>query len=333
MAGRSAPIIDGARCLANFASRRSGSLILKLAVSGVLVIVVTHNIGTVAIRSRFETQTPAWLAVAALLTAAQIVLGAVRWDQILRALGAGLSIGMVLTITYISSFFASWLFGVVGGDAARAIMVPAGTNGRAAMVHSVLFDRILTLAGLGLVAAPGVAWSFGTGGHNLPLSLALAVAEVPMVGMMTIAWTAKSATGRSVGTLLAHIPAIAGSWRDLLRARGRLATALLISAFGQLVLAGVAYSLARAQQLDVSYLDFAMVMPPVVLLATLPISAGGWGVRETAMVMMLASFGVASGAALLISVEMGALAALVSLPAGVIWILRRGARPQPTANT
>ena len=320
------------RGLRHLASHRSVRFALKLAVSALLVAVVTHNIGTVAIWSRFETQIPAWLAVAGLLTAAQIVLGAVRWHQILRALGAGLSIGTVLTVTYISSFFAAWLFGVVGGDAARAILIPARNNGRAVLVHSVLFDRVLTLAGLALVALPGVALGIGTSGRNLPLSLAFAVAVMPVAGMMVVPGVARWMTGRNIGARLAHLPSFARSWEHLVRARVRFVATLALSALGQLVLAGVAYSLARAQQLNVSYLDFAMLMPPVVLLATLPISAGGWGVRETAMVTILAGIGIASGAALLISLEMGALAALVSLPAGVLWVLRRATTPPPSAT-
>src|SRR5258708_24598393 len=54
-------------------------------------------------------------------------------------------------------------------------------------------------------------------------------------------------------------------------------------------------------------------MPAVVLLGALPISVGGWGVRENVLVLALAPLGVAAGAALLIGVEIGFLGAVLSL--------------------
>ena len=327
------PIAEAWERLTGFLSRRSVSLALKVIISGLLIAAVCRKIVAVSIWQQFESQALAWLAVAALLTASQIVLGALRWGQILQALGVELPADTVLNVTYVSSFFTSWLFGVVGGDAARAMLIPAQEQGRAVMVHSVLFDRVLTVSGLGLVALPGVIFGIGPFGHGLPLLLALAVAMVPMTGMMVIALTTKSTLRSRGGALSLHITALARSWRRLLCAPGRFAATLVISAVGQLVLAGVAYSLARAQHLDVAFLDFVMLMPPVVLLVTLPVSAGGWGVRESAMVAMLAVIGVASGSALLISVEMGVLAALISLPAGVIWVLRYGIRLRPVTAT
>jgi hypothetical protein len=331
---RVSPLSEGLERLTRILSRRSVSFSLKALVSGVLLFAVSRKIATVAIWEQFETQAVTWLAVAALLTATQILLGALRWSQILQALGAKLPAETVLNVTYISSFFTSWLFGVLGGDAARAVLIPSQEQGRAAMVYSVLFDRVLTVGGLGLVVLPGVVFGIAPFGHDLPLLVALAVAALPMAGMTVLAWMAGSRQGNRGGALSAHIAALARSWRRLLHEPGRFAAALAVSAVGQFAIAGVAYSLARAQHLDVSLLDFVMLMPPVVLLTTLPVSAGGWGVRESAMVAMLAVIGIAPSSALLVSVEMGVLAALISLPAGAMWVFQYRVRPRllATAN-
>src|SRR4029077_21281375 len=98
------------------------------------------------------------------------------------------------------------------------------------------------------------------------------------------------------------------SWRLLCRAPGRLGAALAIAAASQIAIPAVAYSLARAQHLDVSFVDFLVLIPPVVLLAALPISIGGWGVRENAMIIALAPIGVAAGSALLIAGQPAAVA-------------------------
>jgi glycosyltransferase 2 family protein len=93
-----------------------------------------------------------------------------------------------------------------------------------------------------------------------------------------------------------------------------------------------AWCLSRAQHLDVSFVDFLMLMPPVVLLSGLPISVGGWGVRENAMIAALGTVGVGASAAMVLSVQLGALVALLSLPGGALWLWRHMASAQPATS-
>jgi len=72
-------------------------------------------------------------------------------------------------------------------------------------------------------------------------------------------------------------------------------------------------------------------MPPVILATVLPISIGGWGMRETAMVFMLSLVGVAPERAFLLSVLMGVVTVVMSLPGGVLWLLFPQAGPQRNA--
>ena len=57
--------------------------------------------------------------------------------------------------------------------------------------------------------------------------------------------------------------------------------------------------------------------------ATLPISFGGWGVREAALIGLLAPFGIAAESALGISVALGLLVMAAGLPGGVLWLMPR----------
>jgi hypothetical protein len=64
-----------------------------------------------------------------------------------------------------------------------------------------------------------------------------------------------------------------------------------------------------------------MVMPMVLLAAALPISIGGWGTRELAIIYMVGLFGVSAEQGLILSVEFGLLNMLASLPGALIWVL------------
>lgn len=298
---------------------------LKLVVSGLLIAIILRNIDPTSLAERFAGQSRGWLIVAAAITVAQILLAGLRWDQIIKGLGAKVPVDAVVRVTYIGAFFNSWLLGNAGGDVARAILAPDGGIGRSRIVYSILFDRVVTLAGLGLVILPAILLNIGPLARSMPVEASFAVSLLPFAGLTALGLIAP-AFGRLANAAMLRIGELGLSWRRLGDAPGRLGGALGIAVLSQIAIALVAYSLARAQHLDVSLVDFLILMPPVVLLAALPISIGGWGVRENAMIMAVAPIGVAAGAALLISIQAALLANVASLPGGILWLARRGPR-------
>ena len=55
--------------------------------------------------------------------------------------------------------------------------------------------------------------------------------------------------------------------------------------------------------------------------AIVPISIGGWGLRELAVISLLGTYGVAPERALLFSVCFGLALAIGALPGALLWIL------------
>jgi uncharacterized protein (TIRG00374 family) len=297
-------------------------LLAKLFVSALLIWLVCRKVDFTTILRHFGDQDAAWLLAAAAITLGQILLGALRWGQILDALAANVTYRMIFAVTYIGSFFNCWLLGNAGGDIARMLLAPAQSHGRATIVHSVLFDRIVTLFGLSLAVLPLILLNIGPLSRSVSVIGVAIVASLPWVAMCGGSyWIAKIAADRR-GRLSKAIFELCDSWCLLYRARQRLVLALVFAVLGQILISAAAYCLARAQHIDVSFVDFLALMPPVVLITALPISAGGWGVRESAMVTALGQVGMTASSALLDSVEMGLLAAIVSLPGSVIWLFR-----------
>jgi len=58
-----------------------------------------------------------------------------------------------------------------------------------------------------------------------------------------------------------------------------------------------------------------------VLAQVLPISVGGWGVREAAAVALLAMTGIDAASALLVSIAFGLLIFLATLPGVLFWLM------------
>ena len=304
------------------------SFVLKFGLSSALVALVCRDIDVHALTGALDNQSVVWLVATVLLGLFQIALLSLRWQQILRALGARSGMVSALAVTFMGCFFGAFLFGPTGGDVARAMLAPARSLGRRGIVHSVLFERLASMIGLGLAAVPVVAFSAAMVAHGLPVLVALAMVPLSVAAVAAVAGLASVFRHRT-GVLFDAL-------RELDAARGRLmavwprfALAVAIATIGQLLVAVEAWCLAQSQHLGVSLVDFAILMPAVMLLVALPISAGGWGVREGAIVAALALVGVGAAPALLLSVELGLIGTLVSLPGGVIWLVRSFSRVNP----
>jgi hypothetical protein len=99
-------------------------------------------------------------------------------------------------------------------------------------------------------------------------------------------------------------------------------------------LATLVLIIARGMGIAVGTLECLVLVPPVLLVSTLPISVAGWGVREGAMVTAFGFAGVAESEAVALGVLFGLVVLVVGLPGGLIWFLtgRERARP-PSLET
>src|SRR5262249_33655566 len=77
-----------------------------------------------------------------------------------------------------------------------------------------------------------------------------------------------------------------------------------------------------------------LIVPPALLISMLPISAGGWGIREASFVFGLASFGIRPEEAVIPPIVFGLGVLVVTLPGGIIWLANRklAARKPPGAS-
>ena len=72
-------------------------------------------------------------------------------------------------------------------------------------------------------------------------------------------------------------------------------------------------------------------MPPVLLIAMMPISIAGWGVRESSMIAAFAYAGLAPSDGLTLSILFGAVRFAIGAVGGILWILS-GMRLRPFAE-
>jgi uncharacterized membrane protein YbhN (UPF0104 family) len=96
-----------------------------------------------------------------------------------------------------------------------------------------------------------------------------------------------------------------------------------LAATTQLLNVLVFWMLGQSLGLTMAFDQWFIVVPTVLLISMLPISIGGWGVREGAMVVALRGFGIPTEEALLPSILFGLCAVTATLPGAIFWISTR----------
>ena len=88
------------------------------------------------------------------------------------------------------------------------------------------------------------------------------------------------------------------------------------------------YSIAVAVDCPITFLQALLYFPIVLLAAFIPLSIGGWGVREGAMIFIFSFLLLPSEMALTISVIFGVLSSLIGLVGAPLWLLHRSSVQQ-----
>ena len=303
----------------------------KLLVTGACFWYASRQIDLSQVLSAIPRLDFRWAAFATLLVILQIPLLAARWCKVVEALAvrnAQMSSVTMIVLTGIGVFFGQILPSVAGEGVRAWLLVRLGCDWRNALT-SVVIDRGI---GLGLLVAMGffilllpssltalggyrdlVAVVYGVlilaGGFGL---IFVPTIILPLVRWRYFRWFATLATDVHRVLLGPHGPMIVG-----------------IGILIHLLTIVVLWSLGRAQGLAFPLSDAAVLLIVMVGVTLVPISIGGWGLRELAVVSLLGNHGVSPEKALLFSVCFGLTLAIGSLPGAVAWLVYsfRPARP------
>ena len=271
------------------------------------------------------------LGLAGAVVAAQFVVLLWRWQLVIRILG-GRAVGLgPLSVFLGHSFLVGQVLpSSVGGDVARTVML-ARLTGATAAARSVVCDRLIGFAGLALLVVPTLPIIAGKMG-GLTLFLALTIAALGTMAAVALALAAPAVV-HAVPWMGRPLAVVAGDLRLALRSGNVSLVAVALAVGSNLLAVLLIYIFGLAIGADMRALDCLVLVPPALLASSLPISLGGWGVREGAL---LAAFslvhadpaGVAA-TSVMVGLTMpltGAVVVAASLFAGWRNILPKGSR-------
>lgn len=237
-----------------------------------------------------------WLTVVVVFVAGHAA-SAFKWRMLLSAAGVPISALLALRAHALGLFANLCLPSLVGGDLVRAGLAIREHGRPEAVALASLGDRVndtlalVMLAGGGALAMGGIADGFA-----LRVLLGFAVA-LPLGVVTALGIVPRLPAARLPERLSGVVARLVEARSSLLARPGPTALAFGLSLLIQGVFVLLNAFLARAVGIDQPLAVWFMAWPLAKLVALVPVSLGGLGVREIAIATLLAPFGVAAALA------------------------------------
>ena len=298
---------------------RAVALLLKAGLSVVLFGWIFRSVDVGQLRSTLAGLSGATLLIAAALMASQGVVLGWRWHRIVQRLGGRLPAGQAIRWVYIGLFFNQALPTSVGGDVVRVHYLSRAGSAPGLAFASVAIERgtgVALMAVMATLCLPAV-WGV-MGPHSARLALALTGPGI-VAALVLLAFGSGLLPGWLPSAVAMPLAAFAKGLRQFIACPLALAEISVLGLASTLAALWAAYLLGHELGIELPFAAYVTLATGAVLMSVLPISLGGWGVRESVMVALFGSVGVAPERALALSLVWGVLPLLVSLPGGVLW--------------
>lgn len=306
--------------------KKTLGIVLKISVSGALIWYLLKDIDVDAAQARLQEADPLLLLLAIGVFYFQLLIGALRWQAVNRAIGAVMSFGAAVRIFFIGMFFNQALPGGTGGDAVRVYLTyKSGLELRGAL-NGVMLERVAAVVALIILvdlAQPFLQLRIAAEPANWSLVSAVLLTFAAIGGLGLIMLVDRFFQSYLKYRIIRGLSYLSADTRSVFLNLHHAFAVTFWGLLGNVNFSICVYIMAQSLGLEITVLDCLMLVPPVILIVAIPVSIGGWGVRETAMVTAFGLVGVPNEGALVLSILVGLVGLAISLPGGLVWLLSR----------
>lgn len=294
-------------------TRRRLFFALKLCISIGLLGWLIVQFDFAPVMAEMRAMKSGWLILAFAVLMLHGFVSAWRWWAIMRLQGSAPGYGPTLKLFFIGMFFNQTLSTTLGGDAARVWLLRATGISTGKAATGVVLERAAGMLSMMALIPAAILFSPLTGPETWLAMIAAGFFLVAVIRFGPALQYAESQWIRGLGTFLREA-------RRVLLSRAGIPI-LMLSLSIHLGSGFTVWLVAMAADASPGLLVCLTLSPLALLLATMPISFGGWGIREAVLVGLFAPYGIATGSALGISITLGLLVMLAGLPGGVLWLI------------
>jgi len=306
---------------------------IKIVVSVALLALLFSRVDARRLWAIARHASIAWLATALLIYFLNVLASVWRWRLLLHAQDVRMPARTLLGSYLVATFFNNFLPSNVGGDVIRIrdTARPAKSTTLATMV--VLSDRVLGLMALVLVAAVGASaaaevpaahaaspiWPSWLWAGFLLCAAATAPAVLAPVGFSRLLQPLTVIHPEWVGGRIERLTDVLSRFRER---PGAIATCFATAVGVQASMIVYYLAVIYALHLSVGVWDLAVIVPISFVVQLLPVSVGGFGVREATFSLYFAKIGLPIESAVVMSLVGAALLMLFSVSGAAVWFAR-----------
>jgi len=313
-------------------------MLVRLAISAGLVAIFVAQVGGEKLMAQLVSCDPLLFLTACALFLFGQVLNALRWRWLLAtSVSEPPSVAHLMALVMVGMFFNFFLPSTVGGDVVRAEFVRERVGGRTNAYLSILVGRILAFAAVLFIGLLAMATAFaGFGWGDVEVFVAAMLFFLPIGGL----WLAyrseflKKRWLRVAPPRLAEISSRVIQAIDVYDAHRAVlfrvfAVAIVANAVGNV---GAVWALAAGLGIDVPFYYHLIVVPLILIIALIPISFNGIGLREGAFAYFYGKAAVTTAAAVSLSLAFTAVLVALSLLGGLCLLTLRIYWPRRPSN-
>lgn len=230
-----------------------------------------------------------WLICALVAYGMTTALGIWRWHLLLHESGLAVSLGRTAQLTFVGLFANSFLPGMMGGDLVRAYFVAKeAPQAKATAIMSIVMERLLGTVAMIVVSTTLILNRF----EALTSEVYTKVAVYVYFGLcICVVCVFMLGLWKNVGRYIPFWKRL--PFHEALREAGRayrfflthpvcLCGGLLLSVAAHFCLMATFYFVGRALMPDADFWNLAAALPLIGMVSALPLTIGGFGLREVA---------------------------------------------------
>ncbi len=286
--------------------------VLKISCSVLLFILLFRYLDFAGFIEQLKKVSPLGIVAALTCLVLQSLLVSLRWQGILQRYARKIAFYEVLKMTYLGLGTALLLPNIVAEPAVKSLLLKKFQVPLKEALATVLLDKVFVVVGLfvlSLFVLPLIIVIFpGAEALFFPY---LAVLLLLLAAWLLYVFKESLRLDRLAAKFKDKYANLALVFERLLFDKALIGRCLLITFFSQLASISALYILALFMRLDIQYYQCLLLLPPALLVTAIPIAFNGWGVRELAIIYMLAFIHIPAEVALALSVQYGLIAVLL----------------------
>lgn len=307
------------------------NFIIRVAISLVLMFLLFHvkKIDTHSFLADIKASNKGLLLIAFVISLINYFLCFLRWEMLVKAANIHLSKKRLLTSFSGGIFFSLFLPSTIGGDVARSIDLSKFTKKPREVTATVLLDRLSGFVGLVILVLVSLSLGFNLVKDNFVVLLSCAILFSILVISLLVLFNKylfskirgfldspkRGKTREMFISLYQEIHYFQKHKGVLLK---NLGISLLIQTISPVAFYITALSLGVNQ---VSPLYFFIFTPIIGAITLLPISIGGFGLRENIAVILFSKTGIEASSVAAMALLNSFFILLIGIIGGIIYVL------------